>query len=381
MTPLAQTWNDSTIPTQEELDATLNGEADDKRARAAITVLPLARKLSDLARVEHGDPDELLAHRYLCRCGGLLLCGPTGIGKSAFSMQCALLWAIGKPCLGVTPARPLRSLIIQAENDDGDLADMRDGVIKGLSLTPEQARVACENVIVCREDSRCGDTFFDECVRPLLAAHNPDLLWIEPALAYLGGEANSQRDVGGFLRNRLNPLLREFRCAAIVVHHTNKPPSGREKPDWSGTDFAYLGSGSAEWANWARAVLGIRTTGQDGIFELRAGKRGARLGWKDPEGNTVYAKCIGHALEPGVICWREVDQSGLPKPGRPNKVTPEEIFELLPEQGLRAKDWLAKAAEETGVSETTFHTLRRKLKAEEKVLKSKIDEKWKPIHR
>jgi hypothetical protein len=94
-----------------------------------------------------------------------------------------------------------------------------------------------------------------------LNEHGPDLLWIDPALSYLGGEANSQKDVGGFLRNHLNPLLREFNCAVVVVHHTNKPPAGREKPDWSGGGFAYLGGGSAEWANWARAVLVVRSLG------------------------------------------------------------------------------------------------------------------------
>ena len=32
------------------------------------------------------DADELLKDRYLCRGGGLLLVGPTGIGKSSLSM-------------------------------------------------------------------------------------------------------------------------------------------------------------------------------------------------------------------------------------------------------------------------------------------------------
>ena len=112
-----------------------------------------------------------------------------------------------------------------------------------------------------------------------LTKHQPDLLWIDPALAYLGGEVGSQREVGGFLRNMLNPLVHEFNCAVVVVHHTNKPPVGREKPDWNAGDFAYLGGGSAEWANWARAVLALRSLGSHSVFELRAGKRGARLGW------------------------------------------------------------------------------------------------------
>src|SRR5205807_1283581 len=83
---------------------------------------------------EHGhDPNELLRHRFLCRVGGLLLCGPTGIGKSSLALQMMMRWAAGRECFGIEPVRPLKSLLIQAENDDGDLSEMRDGVSAGLN--------------------------------------------------------------------------------------------------------------------------------------------------------------------------------------------------------------------------------------------------------
>ncbi|MGN6643491.1 MAG: AAA family ATPase, partial [Verrucomicrobiota bacterium] len=241
--------------------------------------LPPARPLSSLENHRRNDPDELLRHRFLCRKGTLLLCGPTGVGKSSFSLQCAVLWALGKPCMGITPARPLKSLIVQAENDDGDLAEMRDGVYAGLNLTAKEQEIAGSNIQIVREDERAGIAFLIQVVRPLLAEHRPDLLWIDPALSFLGGDTSSQKDVGAFLRNGLNPLLREFNCGCVIVHHTNKPPSGKEKPSWQAGDFAYLGSGSAEWANHARAVLAIRSVGSREVYELQAGKRGARLGW------------------------------------------------------------------------------------------------------
>ena len=92
---------------------------------ATITPAPtpiVARLLSELVRFHENDPNELLRYRYLCRGGGLLLVGPTGIGKSSLSMQLMLLWALGRAALGIQPARPLKSLLIQAENDDGDLS-------------------------------------------------------------------------------------------------------------------------------------------------------------------------------------------------------------------------------------------------------------------
>ena len=215
---------------------------------------PEAKPLGAFKRPDFADPGELLEYRFLCRGGGLLLVGPTGIGKSSFVMQCSILWAISEPAFGIRPCMPLRILIIQAENDDVDLAEMKSGVLAGLKISEGERRIANERILIATENARAGFKFANDVVKPLLAEHQPDLLIIDPALAYLGGDTNSQKDVGAFLRNQLNPLLAEFQCGCIVVHHTNKPPQGAEKPRWQAGDFAYLGSGSAEWSNWARAA-------------------------------------------------------------------------------------------------------------------------------
>ena len=291
---------------------------------------PAAKSLGDLIRRTADDPNELLRTGYLCRGAGLLIAAPSGIGKSAFAIMAMILWAIGRAIFGITPVRPLKSLLIQAENDDGDLAEMRDGVIAGMDLTDEEKKAALENVIVVHENTRTGRAFFDYTVAPLLELHRPDLLWIDPALAYLGGDVSSQKDVGFFLRNLLNPLLSRFNCGCVVVHHTNKPSKGEEKSAWQAGDFAYLGSGSAEWANWARAVLAIRSVGSHEVFELRAGKRGSRIGWKDEDGKTSFTRLIGHATEPGVICWRTATEDETPA-GKPRRAgTREDLTALVP---------------------------------------------------
>jgi hypothetical protein len=342
---------------------------------------PTARLLSELVCPAPGkDPDELLRHRFLCRGAGLLLCGPTGIGKSALAMQCKLSWALGRDFCGITPASPLKSLLIQAENDDGDLAEMRDGIITGLGLNAAEAKTACDNIIVVREDSRTGFEFFATVVRPLLAEHHPDLLWIDPALAYLGAEAGAQKEVTPFLRNFLNPLLREFTCGGAVVHHTNKPPSGKEKPKWSGNDFAYLGSGSIEWANWARAILVLRGLGSHEVFELRAAKRGSRLGWQEADGSTCYAKFVAHAKERGVIFWREAGPDEIETSRRLKTSGAAELLALLPAEGLATGKWAELARSECGISEATFHRERRALEKAGRILKSKISNKWQPLN-
>ena len=303
-------------------------------------------------RFHENDPNELLRYRYLCRGGGLLMVGPTGIGKSSLSMQFMLLWALGRATFGIQPARQLKSLLIQAENDDGDLPEMRDGVRSGLGLPEAEAFAAFQNIIVARVETQSGEIFFKETAAPLLREHRPDLLWIDPALAYLGGQANSQKDVGRFLRNWLNPLLHEFACGCVVVHHTNKPPSGQEKSNWQAGDFAYLGSGSAEWANWARAVLVMRSVGSHSVFELRAGKRGPRLNWREDDGETRrYAQFIAHADKPGVICWREADPVEVPadEESRPER-TKDDLLPHVPVDKPITKEALRSKANRAGIA-------------------------------
>ena len=64
-----------------------------------------------------------------------MIVGQSGIGKSSFAMQMAINWALGKATFGIAPECPLRSLIVQAENDRGDIAEMLQGkVLTGLGI-------------------------------------------------------------------------------------------------------------------------------------------------------------------------------------------------------------------------------------------------------
>jgi hypothetical protein len=325
---------------------------------------PTAQPLAELRPPDEADGTELLRHRFLCRGAGLLLAGPTGTGKSALLMQAAICWAIGEPVFEIHPARPLKTLLIQAENDTADLAAMRDGVGRGLDLSAEQRSAAFSRIFICRETRRTGEAFFREVARPLLAAHRPDLLLIDPALAFIGGEVGRQDIVGPWLRNMLAPLLDEFSCAAVIAHHTNKPPSGREKPDWRAGDLAYLGAGSAEWANWPRAVLSLRSIGEHGRFELHAAKRGAQIGWRNPDDTTAFSKFVGHWHEPGVICWRELTLEEAPgKPGRPTGCDAKDLLDLLPPGGLSTEEWQLTAENESGISRRSFFRLKKTLLA------------------
>jgi hypothetical protein len=311
---------------------------------AKIQEPPAVKLLGELRTPTYGnDPDELLKWRFLYRGGICLLCGPTGVGKSALGMQGAMHWSVGRDFFGILPgevyqAAGMRILLVQAENDEGDLAEMRDGVLAGCEdLGEEEKALALKRVTVCTICDKSAEAFA-AAVEALLVERGPvhqgspeaiavqgcafDLVIVDPAFAYLGGDSNSQKDVSHFMRELLNPLLQKHRVGMILLHHTNKPLRGKEKESWAAGDYAYLGAGSAEWINPARAALAIRSLGSDTVFELRAPKRGKRLRWVDADGEPTVVKYIAHHREPGVICWREAtadevaDVGGKGKGGR-----------------------------------------------------------------
>jgi len=151
-----------------------------------------ARSLAELVRPERDDPNELLRHRFLCRGGALLLAAPTGIGKSTLAVQFALCWALGRETLGIMPARPIRALYVQAENDEGDLAELRDGICTGLEFSDEDRAEAFERVAFATVDDLCGLDFIARAFTPLVEAHRPDIVFVDPLLAFLGADVSKQ---------------------------------------------------------------------------------------------------------------------------------------------------------------------------------------------
>jgi len=282
----------------------------------APTILPPNVSPIDLLDFPvNADPSELIPSRYLCRGGSLLLAAPTGVGKSSFIVQFAISAAVGRDFFGMAFNRPLSAVIVQAENDLGDLAEIYQGVFHAFSagvdgvpaLSVPETELVAKNLTFYRETARSGKAFAD-VIRAIAERHAPDLIIVDPALAFLGGDSSAQVDVSAWLRNHIQPVLLETGVCLVVVHHSPKPLRQAQGRDlWAAEDFAYLGAGSAEWANWARAVLVLIRTETPGVFVLVAAKRGNRLGWKDADGKPVRERLISHARDLDRIYWRDPD--------------------------------------------------------------------------
>jgi len=333
----------------------------------------IAKTIGELVRPPTDDPTAFFQHRYLCECGSLLINGPTGMGKSSFALQAFALWSNCLPFFCIQPTRPLTAVLIQAENDEGDLAEMRDGICTGLNFDTEQRINFFNRVRVVTSNGTVGRRFCNEVIQPMLILHKPNLIGIDPANSFIGGDVKEQRDVGAFLRTWLNPLLFAHKAAAVVVHHTNKPPSGKEKPNWRNGELAYTGSGSAEWANWARAVLAIQDTGTHGIYRLHAPKRGIRLHWRN-EGSdeALLEKLIGHAQD-GLIYWRDANESEIEDATTQTRPA-HELLQFLEPGALTTIQWFKTAHSELNVSRSTFFRQVKWLEANNRA--SKFDSKW-----
>jgi hypothetical protein len=261
-----------------------------------------AGELRTAIRIE-ADPNEIFRDRFLCRGGGMLLVSNTGQGKSTLICQAAYLLACGREAFGLKPTRPIKTLIIQAENDKGDLEEMVQGVERGFSTNHLSADdVACGdiNLRIVTESSCTGDEFLKK-IRIILTefanqGFYPDLLVIDPVISYLGGDPSKAEIVSAFLRKGINALGVDFNLATICVAHTSKPANQSRPGFRTPTEDVYSALGSVEWANWARAILVLKPQG-GGMFELKAVKRGARLGWKTPIGDRTYVRRLAHAKD------------------------------------------------------------------------------------
>ena len=275
--------------------------------------------------------------RYLCKGKAAWLIGPSGIGKSTLMTDFAIPWALGRPAYGISVGdKPRKSLIIQAENDRYDLAEMvRDigkahGIESGDEFTADEWQLVKANVVFKTETRKTGQAFV-EWLHRLIDRERPTFVWIDPMLAFMGLDVSKQSEVTHFLRTLLNPVLEATGVVLIGLHHTGKPPGAKVTANWTAIDYAYAGLGSSELVNWARAVMFLKPIDAK-TFELKLAKRGSRAKATNPNGEWTSSIWLRHAevglkweqLEPPAEDDQELDfskaEKAEKKPGRSSKV-------------------------------------------------------------
>ena len=269
------------------------------------------------------DSTSVLGNRWLCEGGGGVIIGQSGAGKSSLVAQLAMTWILGRDAWGIRPRGKLRILMIQAENDLGDIAEQFQGVAGEFEDSDEDVWAAMkERLFIVREAALTGKAFCERAHK-LILKYKPDLVIADPLLSYIGGEISKQEVCSSFLRNTLNPILFETRVAWLWVHHTNKPLKEIPK-NWTDLDLAYMGGGSADLTNWARLIAYLcREQGEEPYFQLNLPKRGRRAGMLDGEGKYTTKLSLKHASSR--IAWQRADR--IEEPEAPRIMGPKQATE------------------------------------------------------
>jgi hypothetical protein len=343
-----------------DIDEFLSRQAAEIGAIANTAILKShasAKSLLDFELVPSNDQSVVIGRRYLNRGDIGILVSSSGMGKSSMSIQMAVLWALGRPAFDIPCNGPQRSLIIQSEDSEGDIAEVKDSVIHRLELTAADLAQVGRNVIVVTDRVNRGPRFFAS-LRRLIAKFKPDIVWINPLQAFLDGDIKESKDLGTFVREGLNGLNEPASHIYMLVHHTNKIGGGSVKdkaaPNWF--DMMYAMAGGAELINAARAIMILEPQKAQGDFVLNLAKRGTRAGVRRLVGEskntweTVTAIPLQHAKgkidgadgKMPLIFWEpRVDTkdpdapataaaAASPGSGRPEKYAFNDIREVFP---------------------------------------------------
>jgi len=250
------------------------------------------------------DPSCILgSHRWLCKGGSMLIVGQSGTGKSSLMMQAAVHWCLGRDFFGIKPAKPLRAVVLQAENDAGDISEALQDVIAGAYLDSDERATLREHLAIFRDTVSTGTTF-TAALRQLVIDQQADIVFVDPLLSFAGIDVSDQEQASKFLRHDLAPILLETGAVLVAMHHTGKPKAASDKEGHTVADLAYAGLGSSEFTNWFREVAVLfRCQGEEPIYKFGLTKRRGRAGLKDHANQFKGEIYIRHAAEKGVIRW------------------------------------------------------------------------------
>ena len=109
--------------------------------------------------------------------------------------------------------------------------------------------------------------------------------------------------------------------------------AGKSRENWSESDFAYLGFGSSELTNWARAMAVLVPHGKDtGRYKFLIAKRGSRAGMIDKftgeRATSILLEHSGKGL--GWVQAAPPDEDEKPRnAGSRAKVTPADVIKAM----------------------------------------------------
>jgi len=313
----------------------------------------------DYAERQIDSSKNLLGNRWLSRlCGGFIV-APSGHGKSSLSVQAAICWSCGRVAFAIKPAGALRILIVQAEDDEGDMIEMAQ-MCERLKLTASEQDLVRRNTHIEWVNDVTGAKFF-QVLDNFLTQFPADLLIINPYTAYQGGDIRDDQLNNEFLRMRLAKLLNTHNCGALPIHHSPKT-NFQKAENFTWFDWMYSMAGGASLTNWARCILVIAPTDTPGTYRFIAAKRFEKIGWRERE-------CwFAHSVEGEKILWvpASEDQIALGRKGR--NASYESLLAVIPViDPIGIAKLITEAKQKLGIGENKTRQFLKVLLEDKKV--------------
>ncbi|MFH2061067.1 MAG: AAA family ATPase [Pseudomonadota bacterium] len=217
--------------------------------------------MEDIADAEYEDNpviDGLLDERE-----SLLVCGPSGIGKSIFVNYITLLMANPSPTklwdLFHIP-KPLKSVIIQSENGIKSIHRRLNKIFRvNADFRKGAAYVFIPRIRGdCRMTGNLTETDFQQQVIEILKAAQADVLVLDPLISFHGGNENDNAEMRRSL-DCLTYICDMADVCCIVIHHVGK---GNTKND------VFSGRGASAIGDWAANILIFERSEQGGIIKV-----------------------------------------------------------------------------------------------------------------
>jgi hypothetical protein len=303
------------------------------------------------------DESTLLGNRWLCKGAQAVIHGPTGVGKSSLIMQASIRWILGRSFFGIKPVKSMKILLIQAENDMGDMSEAFQDMTNAMSnkdiakdevLTNADLDAIRERLVIRRVDSLSGIEFV-QYLSHAIDEHKPDIVFVDPLLAYIGGDSLKQEVMSKFLRNLINPILRRTGVLLFWVHHIGKPGKQATGQEKSAEEHKYSGLGSSELQNACREVISLSDEG-GGTFKLEFTKRGRRTGIKDERGKPMTAFNIEHHKDGIVWVKCKGAKATANKAGQKAIKDAEKLYEYIVQKGRVSSPELKGWAPAAGIA-------------------------------
>jgi hypothetical protein len=295
------------------------------------------KSIVEWSSMEIDESQTLLGNRWLCRHGLACFVASSGQGKSVASIQCGILWGCGREAFGIKPSKPLRVLVIQGEDDEGDVIEM-SRMLGALELSAEELELTETNTLIGRKNATgpAFTSFLEETAKEF----RPDLVILNPLNNYIGSD---DKDAKAWIELRavFYRLMKAYDFGMLLFHHTPKT-NFQSTSGFSPRDWQYRGAGTAGITNSIRAAIVMEPVpGKEhaGTYRFIGSKRGSRCGdtWVRGESG-LHEKFFKHCSEPGLLFWEDAEP--VVKKAKDNvnlSKLLDDIYNLVPLKSAKGK--------------------------------------------